>query len=125
MGIIQFMGWMAIVLILGLAGLIIVKGKRYLPLIALLIVLINTVLSTIPSILALTTGTQTGVFNIIALMGNINVRVDSLSAWFILIINFTSVTGAFYGIGYLKAYNNSASKLTFHWSVVTYFFTFQ
>ena len=116
MGIIQFMGWMAIVLIFGLAGLIIVKEKKYLPLLALLIVLINSILSTIPSILALTTGPQTGVLNILSLIGNINVKVDSLSAWFILIINFTAITGASYGIGYLKAYNNSASKLTFHWS---------
>jgi hydrogenase-4 component B len=54
-------------------------------------------------------------------MGDIAVRIDGLSAWFILIINFTSVTGVFYGIGYLKAYNNPAPKLTLHWSLYVLF----
>jgi len=54
-------------------------------------------------------------------LGDIVIRIDGLSAWFILIINFTSVTGAFYGIGYLKAYNNPAPKLTLHWSLFVLF----
>jgi formate hydrogenlyase subunit 3/multisubunit Na+/H+ antiporter MnhD subunit len=54
-------------------------------------------------------------------MGDIVIRIDGLSAWFILIINFTSVTGAFYGIGYLKAYANPAPKLTLHWSLFILF----
>ena len=54
-------------------------------------------------------------------MGDIAIRIDSLSAWFILIINFTSLTGVFYGIGYLKAYNNPAPKLTLHWSLFILF----
>ena len=48
-------------------------------------------------------------------MGDISIRIDGLSAWFIMIINFTSLTGVFYGAGYLKAYQNSDSKLTLHW----------
>ena len=54
-------------------------------------------------------------------LGDILIRIDGLSAWFILIINFTSVTGVFYGIGYLKAYTNPASKLTLHWSLFILF----
>ncbi|MBW6492486.1 MAG: hypothetical protein K0B15_14980 [Lentimicrobium sp.] len=48
-------------------------------------------------------------------LGNILIRIDDLSAWFILIINFTSVTGVIYGKGYMKAYDNSPFKLTLHW----------
>ncbi|MBI5539176.1 MAG: hypothetical protein HY951_03900 [Bacteroidia bacterium] len=48
-------------------------------------------------------------------LGNIPIRVDGLSAWFIIIINLTSVTGVIYGTGYLKAYSNSSSKLSLHW----------
>ena len=48
-------------------------------------------------------------------LGDIAIRIDGISAWFILIINFTSLTGVFYGIGYLKAYSNPAPKLTLHW----------
>jgi len=55
-------------------------------------------------------------------LGNVSIRVDGLSAWFILIINFTSLTGAFYGTGYLKDYQNDASKLTIHWSLFVLFY---
>ena len=54
-------------------------------------------------------------------MGDVAVRIDALSAWFILIINFTSITGVFYGIGYLKAYENTKTKLTLHWSLFILF----
>lgn len=54
-------------------------------------------------------------------IGEIMVRIDGLSAWFILIINFTAITGVFYGAGYLKAYNSSPSKLTMHWSLLILF----
>jgi formate hydrogenlyase subunit 3/multisubunit Na+/H+ antiporter MnhD subunit len=54
-------------------------------------------------------------------IGDIAIRIDGLSAWFILIINFTSLTGVIYGIGYLKAYANSSSKLTLHWSLFILF----
>ncbi len=50
-----------------------------------------------------------------ALMGNIPLKIDGLSAWFILIINFTSITGVIYGGGYLKAYTASDSKINLHW----------
>lgn len=54
-------------------------------------------------------------------IGDIAIRIDALSAWFILIINFTSLTGVFYGIGYLKSYDNPAPKLTLHWSLFILF----
>jgi len=54
-------------------------------------------------------------------MGDILIRVDELSAWFILIINFTCVTGVFYGSGYLKAYDNPAKKLSMHWILYVLF----
>jgi len=114
MGITQLMGWMALVLTVGLFGLIIIKEK-YRPLLVLLIVLVNTVLSSIPSIRALTDGPQTGVISIPHLMGEISLRIDSLSAWFILIINFTSITGILYGSGYLKSYTHLKANLELHW----------
>jgi hydrogenase-4 component B len=114
MGITQLMGWMALVLTIGTTGLIIVKEK-YRPQLVLLVVLLNTVLSSIPSILALTAGPQTGVINIPHLAGEISLRIDSLSAWFILIINFTSITGVLYGSGYLKSYTKLKANLEVHW----------
>ncbi|MEI7423496.1 MAG: proton-conducting transporter membrane subunit [Prolixibacteraceae bacterium] len=46
--------------------------------------------------------------------GDVLLKIDSLSAWFILIINFTVVTGFFYGMGYLKTYSLTRPKLGLH-----------
>jgi len=56
-----------------------------------------------------------------SIMGDIIIRIDELSAWFILIINFTCLTGVFYGMGYLKAYDNSSKKLSMHWILYVLF----
>lgn len=60
-------------------------------------------------------------FNGGVFFGDVTIRIDRLSAWFILIINFTAITGAYFGTGYLKAYANSASKLSMHWSLFVLF----
>jgi formate hydrogenlyase subunit 3/multisubunit Na+/H+ antiporter MnhD subunit len=49
------------------------------------------------------------------LNGDLLIRIDSLSAWFILIINFTSITGVIYGSGYLKAFNHLKVNRELHW----------
>ncbi|MFI5188000.1 MAG: proton-conducting transporter membrane subunit, partial [Chitinophagales bacterium] len=46
--------------------------------------------------------------------GKIPLRVDALSGLFILIINFTFLTGAFYGLQYMKAYRNQKANLSIH-----------
>ncbi len=48
------------------------------------------------------------------LFGNVPVRVDALSAWFILIINFTILTGAVYGFNYMKKYREMRNEITLH-----------
>lgn len=57
-----------------------------------------------------------------AFFGEIPVRIDALAAWFMLIINLSSVNGAFYGIGYMKPYQEQKSNLSLHW---TFFLIFQ
>lgn len=47
--------------------------------------------------------------------GDIPLRIDTLSAWFILIINITCFTGVVYGSGYLKSYTVQPSLISFHW----------
>jgi formate hydrogenlyase subunit 3/multisubunit Na+/H+ antiporter MnhD subunit len=110
----QLMGGMGLVMMAGLVGLIIVREK-YRPLLTLIIILANTILSSIPSVSALMGDVQTGVVNIPHFMGNMPVKIDGLSAWFILIINFTSITGILYGSGYLKAYSQLKTNLQMHW----------
>lgn len=46
--------------------------------------------------------------------GEIPVRIDALSAWFILVINFTVITGALYGLQYMKSYKEQSSNISLH-----------
>ena len=46
--------------------------------------------------------------------GPIRLQVDALSAWFIFIINFAFITGGFYGLFYMSAYQNQPKNLSFH-----------
>jgi len=46
--------------------------------------------------------------------GPVNLRIDALSGWFILIINFVFITGSFYGLFYMKAYEKQKNNLTLH-----------
>ncbi len=54
--------------------------------------------------------TYTGTFT----TGPIAIRIDYLSAWFILVISFTFLTGAWYGIQYLKKYQGEATLMKIH-----------
>jgi hydrogenase-4 component B len=46
--------------------------------------------------------------------GPIPVRLDYLSAWFIMVISFTFLSGAWYGVQYLKEYLHETGKLQIH-----------
>ena len=48
------------------------------------------------------------------LFGDIPFRIDALSGWFILTINFTVITGAIYGFNYMKRYRELKNEITFH-----------
>ncbi|MEI6137867.1 MAG: proton-conducting transporter membrane subunit [Mariniphaga sp.] len=110
----------AIVFMAGVFGLLTVSDK-YKSMIAIVVVLVNAVITTVPALLAMTQNTQTGIFLMPHLLGNIVIKVDSLSAWFILIINFTSINGALYGSGYLKAYSHLKINRELHWIFYTLF----
>jgi formate hydrogenlyase subunit 3/multisubunit Na+/H+ antiporter MnhD subunit len=56
-----------------------------------------------------------------AVLGEVPLRIDALSAWFILIINLTCINGALYGIGYLKPYHTQKSNLSVHWCLFLIF----
>ncbi len=46
--------------------------------------------------------------------GPVNLRIDALSGWFILIINLVFITGSFYGLFYMKAYQKQKNNITLH-----------
>lgn len=55
------------------------------------------------------------------LIGNILLEIDPLSAWFILIINFTLFNGVIYGAGYMKVYESRKNDLSLHWIMYVIF----
>jgi hydrogenase-4 component B len=105
---------LTIVLFTGIISIPFVPSKVK-PLIAVITVFL---IAFVTSFLAISGLKQEGIEFILdggAFFGAIPLRIDALSAWFILIINFTSITGALYGIGYLKSYAVQNELITFHW----------
>lgn len=49
-----------------------------------------------------------------SMFGDIAVRIDALSAWFVLVIDFTMITGAVYGLNYMKKYSGRNNSITLH-----------
>ena len=88
---------------------------------AILAVILNVIITSFLAFKGLAGETISLLLEGNSFLGDIPVKIDRLSAWFILIINFTSLTGVLFGSGYLRAYNETASKLTLHWSLFILF----
>lgn len=73
------------------------------------------VLTSIPAIEAITGTPVQATLGDNPVLGTISFHIDSLSAWFILIINLTSINGALYGIGYMKPYSQERENLSLYW----------
>lgn len=78
------------------------------------LVIFNAILSGYLALPALLGEKLEFVFQGSIVTGEIPIRIDALSAWFILLINFTIITGALYGLHYMKAYRKQASNLSLH-----------
>lgn len=97
----------AIVVIL----LVNVRGKGMFAAAAVVTIAIVSSMVAIPALLGhsfevMLTGTYT--------FGAVAIKVDALSAWFILTINFTMTTGIFYGLGYMQRYADQRNSITLH-----------
>lgn len=88
---------------------------------ALFFVFLNAVMTTVISVRSL--GGESTAFSLDGglVFGDIAMRVDPLSAWFILLINIACVNGAWYGSHYMKPYLTQRSNLSLHWSVFVLF----
>ena len=86
-----------------------------------ILVLLMAAVSSVPAIEALTGNSFDILFWQSAVFGNISIHIDSLAAWFILIMNLTSINGAFYGIGYMKKYDDQTVHLSMHWMLFLLF----
>ncbi len=102
------------VTICGIFLLLITPTKRKSGLLTLLII-INSILTSIPAVHALG-GKPVNLFiSGLSPFGALPIRIDALSAWFILIINLTCINGALYGMEYMKAYAQQKANLSMHW----------
>jgi hydrogenase-4 component B len=90
-------------------------GEKNKGTIALVAVLLNGFLSSWIAIGALTGNPFLKILPGGHIFGDIALRVDGLSAWFILLTNFTFVTGILYGRQYMKMYAGQAANLSLHY----------
>ena len=88
-----------------------VKGKGIL---VFTVILVNALFSSYYAINCLNGATFEFIFPGSFITGLIPVRIDALSAWFILIINFVLLTGGFYGLVYMKAYKEQKNNINLH-----------
>jgi formate hydrogenlyase subunit 3/multisubunit Na+/H+ antiporter MnhD subunit len=120
---------MPYLLFLYLAALLPIAGIISIPLLThsvrakanFILVLVIAVVTSIPAVNALTGNDVDIVISKTLVFGNISFHIDSLSSWFILIINLTCINGAFYGIGYMKQYDQQRSNLSRHWMLYLLF----
>ena len=76
--------------------------------------LLNVVLSSVVAVNVLVGNPVELLFSGSLVTGTIPIRIDALSGWFMLIINFVFITGGYYGFHYLKAYKVQTNSLTLH-----------
>jgi hydrogenase-4 component B len=73
-----------------------------------------TLISSFIAIKALLGNSYEILFSGTIIFGTVPVKIDALSAWFILTINFTMITGGVYGFNYMKKYRDRKSDITLH-----------
>jgi formate hydrogenlyase subunit 3/multisubunit Na+/H+ antiporter MnhD subunit len=103
---------LAVLIALAIIPIIEVKHKNVLLLFTELFIVI---FSSIFAIQALTGNTTSLLLAGSIVTGVVPIVIDPLAAWFILIINFTFLTGAIYGVNYMKAYHAQRTQLSLHW----------
>ena len=89
---------------------------KYKGLVAAAAVVISASLSSWIAILVLTGSPYDESFYGGIVFGNISVQLDGLSAWFILLTNFTAITAILYGRQYLKHYKSPPAVLSLHYA---------
>jgi len=82
--------------------------------IALVAVLINAVISSYVAFYAVIGQFYQEIINGGSIFGDIPIRIDALSGWFILMMNFTVLTGILYGRRYMKHYEKKSGFIPLH-----------
>src|SRR5688572_5388893 len=83
---------------------------------AVLFVALNAAVTSLLAVLVLTGQPIEFMLSGGEVFGDIPLRIDALSAWFIIIVNLTCVNGALYGVQYMKSYEVQSKNTSLHWS---------
>lgn len=110
-------------LIIPVCGILLIPflPARYRAGVNFVFVILVAIVSSVPAINSLSGNTWELSLSGNAVFGNVLFRVDPLAAWFILIINFTCINGALYGMGYMKKYEDQEVGLALHWMLYLLF----
>lgn len=83
--------------------------------VAITAVVVNSLLSSWIALGIFRGETYTEILNGGFVFGEIQLRLDGLSAWFVLLTNFTAITAILYGRNYLKKYRDQPANLSLHY----------
>lgn len=104
-----------LLILLGGCIAILLLPEKSKPLVAAASAILISISASLLALIAIKTGGVEQVYFLGSFIGDVPVRIDALSAWFILIIGFVTITGVLYGTGYLKAYKPLSSITSLHW----------
>ena len=99
------------ILALGVIPFLKTRGRGYL---ALVVISLQVILISILAFSLFANGPVEYSYSGSFITGLIPVRIDYLSAWFILIISFTFLTGVWYGVPYMQKYMDQSENLALH-----------
>ena len=103
-----------ILVLISAIALIPFLGVKWKGIVVYSVIVINVILSCYFAVHSLFGQNYDFLFSGSIITGLIHIRIDALSAWFILILNFIFLTGGFYGLFYMKSYKSQQKKLTLH-----------
>ena len=109
--------WLILSSIIPIVGIFLIPllPHRYRAAVNFILVFITAIITSVPAVKALNGSVINVTLPGFSFFGNVPLCIDGLSAWFILIINLTCINGAFYGIGYMRQYDEQRKNLSLHW----------
>lgn len=109
---------LAIVVPIALCAISLVS-VRWKGVVALIVLGIIALVSSVAAIKALIYNPLELVFAGNSITGAIPIRIDGLSAWFLLTVNVVVMAGGLFGLQYMKVYKKQDNNLSLHWIALT------
>ncbi len=110
------MNWVIAFILTCIAGVVLIPfvPVRWKGFIVILAIFLNSLLSGYQAAAALLGQMFSYTMPGSVITGAIPVRIDALSGWFILIVNFIFLTGGWYGLFYMNGYKYQRKKISLH-----------